>query len=241
MDDLFSVRPRTAGGQYLISLLPSDGGPNVAGRYETTLMIQSIKQEEAYYKTIAHELTHSYDIEHGWLTPEPENIPAPELWHMEGLADFVAFQAVARRAGLTWGSNWTLPQSGHSLNTLNITNTAYEDGYHDAAALVLHFAGQIAQLPGWDWESATDSLALWFRWSRRGCSQLNRSSGTPCVQHEGVYDFMERVMPAGWTPTDGIFHHVISRAADDIWDSAEYFEPHFKADWGEFQLRAVKK
>lgn len=224
---LFRVRPAAANGQLLVFLTASGAGSGASGRatdsyFHINVGTDAFSPERIYY-VLAHEITHTYDFTLTAAEFRTGVRPAYfETWHVEGLADFQAFRAVAERTGLGAGRNLT-PAAAGALQSYGLGGPVLESGYMDAAAFGLDLTWRLAQAKSWGWSTGADTIALAMRNNRWGC---NSADGL-CTQREGLYDVLRRLHGASWDPADAVLTYVLSQAGDEVVQSPVYVNPDF--------------
>jgi hypothetical protein len=250
LEGLYGVVPSGNNGQYLINIIPMDnaGVSGFAGVRSQTLRIGNHiwdpRQgdggfgDAGLYWMFGHEYTHSYhagyQIAQGTSGWSGTTIVGRELWQVEGLADHIGYRMGAERAGIQIGANQLRSEWGF-LNAFVRFNGQIERGYRPAALKLWDFADRLAAATGMTWDAAHDSVSLAVAHNRWGClHELSPEDPGNCEIYDGLYDMMQRNMPAGWDPVDAILLFALSQAADDLTDNPAVQNPHFRStgDYG---------
>jgi hypothetical protein len=245
LEALYGVVPSGANGQYLINILPMDNAAvsGFANANSQTLRIGTGSWDPrpadggfgdaGTYSVLGHEYTHSYhagyQIAHGTIGGYGTRFVGRELWQVEGLADHIGYRMGAERAGIQLGANQLRSEWGF-LNAFVRFNGQIESGYRPAALKLWDFADRLAAATGMTWQAAHDSVSLAVAHNRWGClHEASLEDPGNCEIYDGLYDMMQRNMPAGWDPVDGILLFALSQAADDLTDNPAIQNPHFRS------------
>jgi hypothetical protein len=250
LEGLYGVIPSGNNGQYLINIVPMDnaGVSGLAGPHSQTLFIGTRIWDPhpsdggfgdaGVYWLLGHEYTHSYhaayQIAQGTIGGYGPRIVARELWQVEGLADHIGYRMGAERAGIQLGGNQLRSEWGF-LNAFVHFNGQIERGYRPAALKLWDFADRLAAATGMTWEAAHDSVSLAVAHNRWGCiHEISAEDPGNCEIYDGLYDMMQRKMPAGWDPAEAILLFALSQAADDLTGNPAVQNPHFRStgDYG---------
>jgi hypothetical protein len=225
-------------GQLLVVVLksPSDwasGGE--AGRAHSELVYGDraweIGDRGTAYRALAHEFAHSYHMTYmAQYGPMLGDSPSQEQFQIEGIADHVAYRAAAERHGVQFGQNAPMLNFMQTVwGALFMTSNDLEQGYHPAAALLLHLTDRLAAGTSLSWREAHDSVTVAVKHNRWGCTWKHAPDPT-CGEFDGLFDLLRRHHGAGWNAVAAVLTYVMAQAVDDLTDNPVLQNPHVRRD-----------
>ena len=189
------------------------GGPRVIHQN-----LQMGNNAGGYMFLLAHEYTHARDL--AWQSAN--GFATGELWSIEGIAHFFAYETIRRAANIPFDANTALARNGAPVTPGHMfklepsfSSGEINRGYGDTAPLIRDFVQRVMRT-GRTYDEAIREVAQFVARGWYGCNFAGNCSAV------GIAERMAELLGSQWNPPDAVLRFLLSQSADDLTTNAQF-------------------